>query len=130
MLSRSRQLRSGMLQSLSDSTTRPRLQAFHYYYQAIHLCDSYRLPLFGLGQMYIQRADNDNAIRCFEQVLTSYPEDYDTIKILGSLYANSNCKDTQNHAKTLLTEATQIDSSDHETWIELAQLLEQSDPQG
>ena len=44
---------------------------------------------FGLGQMYIYRGDKENASQCFEKVLKAYPNNYETMKILGSLYAAS-----------------------------------------
>ena len=47
------------------------------------------LPHFGLGQMYIARGDHENAAQCFEKVLTAQPGNYETMKILGSLYTNS-----------------------------------------
>ena len=52
----------------------------------------YVLPHFGLGQMYIARGDMENASQCFEKVLASQPGNYmyETMKILGSLYANSS----------------------------------------
>ena len=39
--------------------------------------------------MYIARGDVENAAQCFERVLAAQPENYETMKILGSLYANS-----------------------------------------
>lgn len=36
-------------------------EAFRYYYQASHLApEKFVLPLFGLGQMYLQREDKTN----------------------------------------------------------------------
>ncbi len=54
------------------------------------MSSSYVLPHFGLGQMYIARGDSDNAAQCFEKVLAAQPGNYETMKILGSLYANSS----------------------------------------
>ena len=39
--------------------------------------------------MYIARGDMENAAQCFEKVLATQPGNYETMKILGSLYANS-----------------------------------------
>ena len=39
--------------------------------------------------MYIYRGDTENAAICFEKVLKAQPGNYETMKILGSLYANS-----------------------------------------
>ena len=58
--------------------------------QATQFANSgYVLPHFGLGQMYIARGDMENAAQCFEKVLATQPGNYETMKILGSLYANS-----------------------------------------
>lgn len=36
-------------------------EAFRYYYQATHLApEKFVLPLFGLGQMYLQREETKN----------------------------------------------------------------------
>ena len=40
--------------------------------------------------MYIARGDTENASQCFEKVLSAQPGNYETMKILGSLYANSS----------------------------------------
>ena len=39
--------------------------------------------------MYIARGDTENAAQCFEKVLAAQPGNYETMKILGSLYASS-----------------------------------------
>ncbi len=66
-------------------------QAFQYYYQATQFASpSFVLPHFGLGQMYIFRGDTENAAPCFEKVMKVQPGNYETMKILGSLYAQSD----------------------------------------
>jgi RNA polymerase-associated protein CTR9 len=43
-------------------------EAFRYYYQATDLApEKFVLPLFGLGQMYLQRKDTTNV--CFENFI-------------------------------------------------------------
>lgn len=84
----------------------------------------------GLGQMYIQRGDAENAAQCFEKVLKAQPGNYETMKILGSLYANSNSQSKRDIAKTHLKKVTEQFPDDVEAWIELAQILEQNDLQG
>ncbi|KAL7992179.1 hypothetical protein Chor_016435 [Crotalus horridus] len=75
-------------------------QAFQYYYQATQFASSsFVLPFFGLGQMYIYRGDKENASQCFEKVLKAYPNNYETMKILGSLYAASEDQDKRDIAK-------------------------------
>ncbi|XP_078725222.1 RNA polymerase-associated protein CTR9 homolog isoform X1 [Lampetra fluviatilis] len=106
-------------------------QAFQYYYQATQFASpNFLLPYFGLGQMYIYRGDRDNAAGCFEKVLKAYPNNYETMKILGSLYATSNDQEKRETAKGHLKKVTEQYPDDVEAWIELAQILEQSDIQG
>lgn len=43
--------------------------------------------------MLLHKGQSDSAITYFESVLTSHPENFETLKILGSLYAQSKNKD-------------------------------------
>lgn len=52
--------------------------------------------------MYIYRGDKENASQCFEKVLKAYPNNYETMKILGSLYAASEDQEKRDIAKVLL----------------------------
>ncbi len=64
--------------------------AFILFSQATQFASSgYVLPHFGLGQMYIARGDTENATQCFEKVVAAQSGNYETMKILGSLYAAS-----------------------------------------
>lgn len=106
-------------------------QAFQYYYQSTQFAPShFVLPHFGLGQMYIYRGDTENAAQCFEKVLKAQPGNYETMKILGSLYANSTSQSKRDIAKGHLKKVTEQFPDDVEAWIELAQILEQNDLQG
>ncbi|KAK3600789.1 hypothetical protein CHS0354_009223 [Potamilus streckersoni] len=106
-------------------------QAFQYYYQSTQFSPStFVLPFFGLGQMYIYRGDNENASQCFEKVLKAQHGNYETMKILGSLYSNSSDQNKRDIAKQHLKKVTEQFPDDVEAWIELAQILEQSDVQG
>lgn len=49
--------------------------------------------------MYVYRRDKDNAAQCFEKVLKAYPNNYETMKILGSLYATSDDQEKRDIAK-------------------------------
>lgn len=49
--------------------------------------------------MYVYRRDKENAAQCFEKVLKAYPNNYETMKILGSLYATSDDQDKRDIAK-------------------------------
>jgi RNA polymerase-associated protein CTR9 len=106
-------------------------QAFQYYYQSTQFApNNFVLPHYGLGQMYIYRGDSENAAQCFEKVLKVQPNNYETMKILGSLYANSSSQSKRDTAKNHLKKVTEQVPDDVEAWIELAQILEQNDLQG
>lgn len=106
-------------------------QAFQYYYQSTQIAPpNFILPHYGLGQMYICRGDSENAAQCFEKVLKVQPNNYETMKILGSLYATSNSQAKRDMAKSHLKKVTEQFPDDIEAWIELAQILEQNDLQG
>lgn len=106
-------------------------QAFQYYYQSTQFApNNFVLPHYGLGQMYIHRGDSENAAQCFEKVLKVQPNNYETMKILGSLYASSTSQSKRDTAKNYLKKVTEQVPDDVEAWIELAQILEQNDLQG
>ncbi|XP_071509624.1 RNA polymerase-associated protein CTR9 homolog [Diadema antillarum] len=105
-------------------------QAFQYYYQATtYATPNFVLPHFGLGQMYIHRRDSENAAQCFEKVLKAQPGNYETMKILGSLYASSKEEEKREIAKGHLQKVVEQFPDDVEAWIELAQILEITDVQ-
>ncbi|XP_005176768.1 RNA polymerase-associated protein CTR9 homolog [Musca domestica] len=105
-------------------------QAFQYYYQSTQIAPAnFVLPHYGLGQMYIYRGDTENAAQCFEKVLKIQPGNYETMKILGSLYATSSSQTKRDMAKAHLKKVTEQFPDDVEAWIELAQILEQNDLQ-
>ncbi|VIO92177.1 TPR Domain containing protein [Brugia malayi] len=112
-------------------------KAFQHYYQSTQFATAnFVLPYFGLGQMYICREDYDNAIQCFEKVLKACPTNYDTLKILGSLYAHSepaNQKERSERrkkAREIFKKVVEMCPDDVEALIDLAQLTENCDPQG
>nr|CDS23269.1 RNA polymerase associated protein CTR9 [Echinococcus granulosus] len=100
-------------------------KAFQYYYLATQFASpNFLLPFYGLGQMYLHRNDLEHAAIAFEKVLKVYPNNYETLKILGSLYAQSNKLDKRAQAKQLFKQVTESQPDDVEAWIEYAQLLE------
>ncbi|KAL5109065.1 hypothetical protein TcWFU_006317 [Taenia crassiceps] len=100
-------------------------KAFQYYYLATQFASpNFLLPFYGLGQMYLHRNDLEHAAIAFEKVLKAYPNNYETLKILGSLYAQSNKLDKRAQAKQLFKQVTESQPDDVEAWIEYAQLLE------
>ena len=90
----------------------------------------YVLPHFGLGQMYLWREQYDNAIASFEEVIKSAPDDYDTLKVLGWLYAKQGQTETGEWSEYTkkgverLRRATAMRGDDPEVRLELAQLLQ------
>jgi len=48
---------------------------------------------FLLGQMYLAKEDIQKAISCFQFVQATVPDNYETMKILGSLYGKVGKKD-------------------------------------
>lgn len=104
--------------------------AFKHYYQATKLAPTFVLPQFGLGQMYIHKAEREKASECFERVLRVQPDNYETLRILGSLYGQSDASKKRAKAQTYLTRVTKQKPDDVEAWIELASLLEGSDKKG
>lgn len=70
------------------------------------------------------------AAQCFEKVLKVQPGNYETMKILGSLYASSSSQSKRDIAKAHLKKVTEQFPDDIEAWIELAQILEQNDLHG
>ena len=58
--------------------------------------------------MYIYRGDTENAAQCFERVLKAQPGNYETMKILGSLYASSSSQSKRDIARTHLKKVNDI----------------------
>ncbi|GMR41708.1 hypothetical protein PMAYCL1PPCAC_11903, partial [Pristionchus mayeri] len=109
-------------------------KAFRYYYQSTQFASSsFILPFYGLGQMYIQRKEYVNAINCFEKILDPHPNNTETLKILGSLYAQAGGDpkkglDNKAKARAHLQKFVELIPDDVEVLIELAQLMEHTDP--
>ena len=87
------------------------------------------MPYFGLGQLYINRTDTENAASCFERVLKVQPGNYETMRILGALYATSDNEDKREIAKSHLKKVTDQYPDDVEAWMRLSQILVQTDLQ-
>jgi len=66
--------------------------------------------------MYIYKEDAEKAIACFEVVHKQFPENYDTLKVLGSLYASTKKEDK---AAAMLKRITEMQPRDADAWIEL-----------
>ena len=105
--------------------------ALEYYHRATTLAAAnFVLPRFRLGQMYIAHGKNENAISCFEKVLEMEPDNYETMKILASLYLHYGSGNKRNRARDYFEKVTRKFPDDIEAWIELAEILERSDTRG
>lgn len=105
-------------------------QAFQYYYQSTQFAPpNYVLPHFGLGQMYIARNNLKEAAEHFEKVLKVAPNNNETIKILGCIYAQQADADDKKResARSYLKKVTDQSPDDVEAWLQYAQILERYD---
>ncbi|PAV74668.1 hypothetical protein WR25_20236 [Diploscapter pachys] len=105
-------------------------KAFRYYYQATTLDPNFILAHFGLGQLHIYKGELNQAISSFETVIQHYPNNVETLKILGSLYAHSDIKNQERRqkAREAFQKLLKFCPDDIEGLIDLAQLLENTDP--
>ncbi|CAI0387866.1 unnamed protein product [Linum tenue] len=81
-------------------------------------------PYFGLGQVQLKLGDINGAMSNFEKVLEVYPDNCDTLKVLGHVYAQPN--ETEK-AQEVLKKATKIDPHDAQAFLDLGELLIMSD---
>eukprot|EP01117_Protostelium_nocturnum_P007261 TRINITY_DN2598_c0_g1_i2.p1 TRINITY_DN2598_c0_g1~~TRINITY_DN2598_c0_g1_i2.p1 ORF type:complete len:1004 (-),score=427.67 TRINITY_DN2598_c0_g1_i2:118-3129(-) len=95
-------------------------EAFKWYTSSIRSWSDYPLAQFGMGQMYLHNGENEKAIKCFESVLKTQPDNFEALRILGSLSKTSN----RSKAFVLLKKVVELNPNDVETWIEIAQLSE------
>jgi RNA polymerase-associated protein CTR9 len=90
----------------------------------------YVLPYFGLGQMHLWKKQYSEAIENFEEVIKSHPDDYDTLKVLGWLYAkqgqtaSGEWSEYTKKGIKVLRRVVDMRGDDVEVRLELAQLLE------
>jgi len=105
-------------------------QAFKFYYKATKLAPNLILAQYGLGQMYIGKGERQKASECFEKVWKEYPDNYETLKILGSLYGKSDNLRKREKAIGFLKQVAKLKPKDFDNWIELAMLREPNDKQG
>jgi RNA polymerase-associated protein CTR9 len=87
----------------------------------VDIWPDFTLAHFGLGQMYLVKGETAKAISSFEAVLKKHSDNYETLKILASLYAHSGKRDKAIH---LFRRITETHPQDTEAWIELGDLVE------
>ena len=82
--------------------------------------------------MYLHRgepSDIEQAILNFEKILKEYPNEHDTMRLLGHLYSESSDREKVKIAKTYLEKVTEANPRDWEAMIDYAQVLEQFHPE-
>lgn len=80
-----------------------------------------------MGQIYVHKGDRTKAQECFEKVLKEYPDNYETTKILGSLYGRSEHPKNREKGASFLRKVTEMRPEDVFAWLELASLEERTD---
>ncbi|GLJ29462.1 hypothetical protein SUGI_0580760 [Cryptomeria japonica] len=83
------------------------------------------LPYFGLGQVQMKLGDLKSSLSNFEQVLEVQPENCESLKAVGHIYAQQGQREK---ALEILRKATRIDPRDAHAFIKMGELLISSDP--
>ncbi|KAK9099493.1 hypothetical protein Syun_026538 [Stephania yunnanensis] len=98
-----------------------------YYMASVKECNKphdFVLPYFGLGQVQLKWGDFRSSLSNFEKVLEVYPENCETLKVIGHIYVQLSQTEK---ALEVLRKATKIDPRDAQAFLELGELLIQSD---
>ncbi|KAK9131368.1 hypothetical protein Sjap_011855 [Stephania japonica] len=98
-----------------------------YYMASVKECNKphdFVLPYFGLGQVQLKWGDFKSSLSNFEKVLEVYPENCETLKVIGHIYVQLSQTEK---ALEVLRKATKIDPRDAQAFLELGELLIQSD---
>ncbi|XP_015889352.2 protein CTR9 homolog [Ziziphus jujuba] len=82
-------------------------------------------PYYGLGQVQLKLGDFRSALSNFEKVLEVYPDNCDTLKVLGHIYVQLGQTEK---AQEFMRKATKIDPRDPQAFLDLGELLISSDP--
>ncbi|KAG2650481.1 hypothetical protein PVAP13_1NG163900 [Panicum virgatum] len=82
------------------------------------------LPYIGLGQIQLKFGDFKSSLTSFEKVLEVHPENCESLKAIAHIHAKSG--ETEKAIETF-KKVTRIDPKDHQAFVELGELLVQSD---
>lgn len=82
------------------------------------------LPFFGLGQIQLKFLDFKSSLASFEKVLEVHPENCESLKAIAHIYAKLGENDK---AIETFKKVTRIDPKDHQAFMELGELLVESD---
>ncbi|KAM1173948.1 hypothetical protein TB2_026133 [Malus domestica] len=81
-------------------------------------------PYYGLGQVQLKMGDLRSALSNFEKVLEVYPDNSDTLKVLGHIYVQLGRTEK---ALEFMRKATKVDPNDSQAFLDLGELLISSD---
>ncbi|KAF2304094.1 hypothetical protein GH714_027132 [Hevea brasiliensis] len=101
--------------------------ASRYYWASvkeINKPSEFVFPYYGLGQVQLKLGDIKNALSNFEKVLEVYPDNCETLKVLGHIYVQLGQTEK---SLELLRKATKIDPRDAQAFLDLGELLISSD---
>ncbi|CAK9141000.1 unnamed protein product [Ilex paraguariensis] len=82
------------------------------------------LPYYGLGQVHLKLGDLKSSLSNFEKVLEVYPENCETLKVLGHIYVQLGYT---KKAQEFLKKATKNDPRDAQAFLDLGELLISTD---
>ncbi|KAL5572369.1 hypothetical protein UlMin_021966 [Ulmus minor] len=98
------------------------------YYMAsvkeINKLQEFVFPYYGLGQVQLKLGDFKSALSNFEKVMEVYPDNCDTLKVLGHIYLQLGQTEK---AQEFMRKATKIDPRDAQAFLDLGELLISSD---
>lgn len=99
-----------------------------FYYMAsikeINKPHEFVFPYYGLGQVKLKSGDFRSALSNFEKVLEVYPDNIETLKVLGHIYVQLGQVEK---ALEFMKKATKIDPRDAQAFLDLGELLISSD---
>eukprot|EP00257_Ricinus_communis_P015120 XP_015572970.1 protein CTR9 homolog [Ricinus communis] len=101
--------------------------ASRYYWASVKETNKpseFVFPYYGLGQVQLKLGEIKNALSNFEKVLEVYPDNCETLKVLGHIYAQLGQTEK---AQEYLRKATKIDPRDAQAFLDLGELLISSD---
>ncbi|XP_050382212.1 protein CTR9 homolog [Argentina anserina] len=81
-------------------------------------------PYYGLGQVQLKMGDLKSSLSNFEKVLEIYPDNCETLKVLGHIYIQLG---QTGKALEFMRKATKIDPNDAQAFLDLGELLISSD---
>lgn len=101
--------------------------ASRYYWASVKEVNKpseFVFPYYGLGQVQLKLGEIKNALSNFEKVLEVYPDNCETLKVLGHIYVQLGQTEK---AQEFLRKAAKIDPRDAQAFLDLGELLISTD---